>query len=848
MDPFRTPSSARLNHSRSCGRRVTRRLSVEALEVRFVPALHPLSAVPILHSNPGAAARLVLDFNGHTEHGYDRTEFHTIVTPAYDLDGLPNSFSDGELTNIREIWRRVSQDYLPFNLDVTTDQSGSFANRAGLRIAIGGSYTDWYGRPAGGVTLGGTGNFYNSLPNVAFVFAKGRSGGEPKPVADAVAHEAGHAFGLEHQSAFNTDGTLAAEYSDNDGSNALAPIMGNPDSAAFSAWWTGPTPDGHIQDDMAILSGSNNGFGYRYAGPFVFANGEEARFLSVKATQVFGAWKLFALDRSGRLLQYDPRAGWSVIDDAVSAFDVTRGGTLYLRRDDGNVFVYEQGQFYLQIEDTISFALNGDRVMALKNDGNLYAFSFGQPVVQQVTEVQSFAVGQNGRVFFLAYDGDLYAFSEGAPVLRQVSGVQSFAVGEKGRVFYLGYDGDLYAFGEHQAILRQASGVQSFAVGDGNRVYFLAKNGNLYAFSERKPILYQARDVASFAVGDGNRVYYLGTNGNIYAFNEWEPIQPIAVGARSFALGAGGRIFYLSRNGNIYAFGEGFPIEMQAPAVSSFALGAGNRVFYQSTAGDIYAFSENKPIVMQAQGARSFALGAGNRVFFQGSQGNLYAFNEHGPIEMQAGDVSSFAVGGGDRVFYLSSGGNIYAFTKGSPIQMQATDVASFALGGGNRVFYQGQQQNIYAFSETKPIVMQVGAVRSFAVGAGNRVYYHSTNGNVYAFSEGKPVVMQMANVQSFALGDGNRFYYLKNGNIYGATEGKAPIMQAPAVQSFALGAGNRVFYLSTNGALFTFFEGYSRDLIAGAVEYTLHEDGITLDFVGLDGRPHRLQNGLILY
>ena len=94
---------------------------LEGLEIRLVPA-----GEFGLHSNPGATKCIFLDFDGSTTTG---TQWNigygaTIVTPAYDIDNNTSSFSSTELANIREIWERVSEDYLPFNVDVTTEDPG----------------------------------------------------------------------------------------------------------------------------------------------------------------------------------------------------------------------------------------------------------------------------------------------------------------------------------------------------------------------------------------------------------------------------------------------------------------------------------------------------------------------------------------------------------------------------------------------------------------------------------------------------------------------------------------------------------------------------------------------------
>src|SRR5262249_26472584 len=140
------------------------------------------------------------DINGHHESQWGWREFlgvrlrgyKDVTTPAFDLDGDQTTFSDTELSAIREIWARVAEDYAPFNLDVTTVDPGDFSDGRGLRVAIGGSASDWLGVPAGGISW--IDSFTDGDENTVYVFSDGAS---LRYIADSCSHEAGHAFGLE---------------------------------------------------------------------------------------------------------------------------------------------------------------------------------------------------------------------------------------------------------------------------------------------------------------------------------------------------------------------------------------------------------------------------------------------------------------------------------------------------------------------------------------------------------------------------------------------------------------------------------------------------------------------------
>jgi hypothetical protein len=228
----------------------------------------PLSGVPALNSLPGAPASLYLDFVGDSTASYGG--YCPGGTPAYDQDGDPTSFSAGELTSIRSIWSYVAEDYAPFNINVTTAPPASMAHGATEKVVIGGDGA-WTGGLSGGLTF--INDFTNSrIPNVAFVFADNLSHGNPRFVGDAISHEAGHGFGLIHQSTWSA-GKLVQEYSTGP-KDGTAPLMGCSYSAQRSLWWYGTSDVSSTtyQDDMAILAGPNNGFGYRPSTLSTLAN------------------------------------------------------------------------------------------------------------------------------------------------------------------------------------------------------------------------------------------------------------------------------------------------------------------------------------------------------------------------------------------------------------------------------------------------------------------------------------------------------------------------------------------------------------------------------------------------
>lgn len=240
-------------------------------------ATYPLSDCPQLSSSPGAPATLYLDFTGDTTTSW--LSYTPGATPAYDTDGDPTTFSSTELANITAIWEQVSDTYSPFNINVTTVNPGSISN-PNMEIVIGGA-GGWSGGTYGGVayigSFAGSVATYGPNKNKAFVFPANlspTSSSNARYVADDAEHEAGHAFGLNHQSVWTENTTLTpptwslkSEY--NPGSSEAGPIMGNPLSDTRAMWWDGTTDyigtggSPQMQDDLSIISSSANRFGYR---------------------------------------------------------------------------------------------------------------------------------------------------------------------------------------------------------------------------------------------------------------------------------------------------------------------------------------------------------------------------------------------------------------------------------------------------------------------------------------------------------------------------------------------------------------------------------------------------------
>ena len=116
------------------------------------------------------------------------------VWPAFDLDGNATSFNNQEIDAIREIVSRVSEAYSPFNIDVTTVDTEMLTIARRCESSSG----MFKGATVGGST-GIRGFSSASVSNTGYVFPNALAYGT-KYIALAAIHEAGHGFGLYHQS------------------------------------------------------------------------------------------------------------------------------------------------------------------------------------------------------------------------------------------------------------------------------------------------------------------------------------------------------------------------------------------------------------------------------------------------------------------------------------------------------------------------------------------------------------------------------------------------------------------------------------------------------------------------
>jgi hypothetical protein len=210
-------------------------LRVPAQELAAPGVARAVADVFALHSRPGSSKTIYLDFTGEVIPPGAWNTTTTITAGPLDSDGSPSTFSAAERSAIETVWDRVSEDYAPFDVDVTTeeptvdmiDRADAADNVYGTRAVITSTPTANVGVCGGCGGVAYVGVFNLTAPNhqyyqPAFVFTQGLGFG--KPLAEATSHELGHNLNLYHDGVKAHDGLAYVEYYEGQGS--WAPIMG----------------------------------------------------------------------------------------------------------------------------------------------------------------------------------------------------------------------------------------------------------------------------------------------------------------------------------------------------------------------------------------------------------------------------------------------------------------------------------------------------------------------------------------------------------------------------------------------------------------------------------------------
>lgn len=211
-------------------------------------------SLPVLNSLASARATIYLDFDGQE------------INSAYWNAGTPFTCAPSGMTDaqITEVFNRVAEDYRPFDINITTDESKFLSAPLSSRLRVIITPTSGWFTGVGGVSFIGSFKWGDDTPS--FVFSDRLGPKNAKLVAECCSHESGHAVGLSHQSKYDGTCNLTATYNDGEGTGeaSWAPIMGNSYYRNMSGWNNGPTPYGcsNKQDNLSIIT-TLNGFTYR---------------------------------------------------------------------------------------------------------------------------------------------------------------------------------------------------------------------------------------------------------------------------------------------------------------------------------------------------------------------------------------------------------------------------------------------------------------------------------------------------------------------------------------------------------------------------------------------------------
>jgi len=328
--------------------------------------------VPDLNSYPSATAVILLDFDGYYVSG---TMWNTNGAFTCNSSGLDN-------TAITEIFNRVSEDYRPFNINITTNEAKYNAAPATkrMRVVITTS-NEWYGSGAGGVAYINSFTWGDNTP--CFVFSA-LLDLNTKNVAEAASHEAGHTLGLRHQSSYNASCVKLSDYNWGQGSGEIgwAPIMGAGYNENMTLWNSGPNSLGCsvIQNDLSVITNATNGFGYR--------TDDYTDVYSTAATSAFNSSGQFTI--SGIIEKNDDKDLFKFTMPTfgrlqLNAIPYNVGGTnfgsdldLQVEFLDGSyttIGTYNPGNLLSSVID--SFVNAGTYYLRVDGKGNIYAPEYG---------------------------------------------------------------------------------------------------------------------------------------------------------------------------------------------------------------------------------------------------------------------------------------------------------------------------------------------------------------------------------------------------------------------------------------------------------------------------------------
>ncbi len=240
-----------------------------------------VAQIPILNSYPSITNKVIyLDFDGQVVSG-------TMWNNGATINALPSIAS---AATIRNVWQRMSEDYRPFDVNITTDSMRfNNANPASrIRVVFTPTY-QWFGNGAGGVAFVGSFTWGGTPGTPCWIF-ESQLGNGAKNMGEAASHEVGHTLSLKHQSTYNSACTKTNEYNPGLGTGVTswAPIMGVGYSKNITLFHNGKSADGCnlIQDDLSssFMAGITGLPYLNYLADDIGNNFQNAKILNLNTT------------------------------------------------------------------------------------------------------------------------------------------------------------------------------------------------------------------------------------------------------------------------------------------------------------------------------------------------------------------------------------------------------------------------------------------------------------------------------------------------------------------------------------------------------------------------------------